>query len=140
MASFDDRPNVRKLRDIYPNLETLLKTLRERPGMFLGEPTIRGLRLFLAGFEFAEDFHEVPRESRFCGGFDTDAFEKWIESRYNPRRLSLRSYGLAEHLAGSDASGLDLWFAGTMSSKTTQTVDFRLLSLPKVTHPQPTRM
>ena len=78
--------------------------------MFLGHPTVRGLHLFLCGVGFAEDFHDLPAEARI-GGFDAKGFERWVELRYNPHRLSLNSFGLAAHLAGSDAAGLDQWFA-----------------------------
>jgi hypothetical protein len=77
--------------------------------MWLGGKSIRGLQMTLGGIEFAEDFHQVPTERRF-GGFDFAAFETWVEQTHNPERLSLRSFGLSAHLAGSDAGGFDLWF------------------------------
>lgn len=97
------------LRERYPDLPTLLSAIRLRPGMFLGHKTICGLHLLLSGFWFAEDLHELPEASRI-GGFDREGFERWVEARYNPRRLSLNSYSLAAHLAGAEEAGFDLWF------------------------------
>jgi hypothetical protein len=51
----------------------------------------------------------VPAEARI-GGFDYAGFERWVEARYNPRRLSLNSYSLAADLAGAEDAGFDLWF------------------------------
>lgn len=98
------------MRDRYPDMPTLLAAIRKRPGMFLGQQTIRGLHLFLCGIWFAEDFHTVPVDERIAG-FDYAAFERWVDSRYNPQRLSTNSFTLAEKLAGSGAAGFDTWFA-----------------------------
>jgi hypothetical protein len=98
------------LRDNYPDLPSLLAAIRQRPGMFLGHKTVFGLSLLLSGIMFAEDYHEIPGKARI-GGFDLEKFEKWVESEYNPQRLSHNSLSLAEHLAGSDAAGFDLWFS-----------------------------
>lgn len=100
---------MNKLREQYPNIPALLEAIRERPSMFLGEQTIGGLSLLLHGISFAEDIYEIPKEFRL-GDFDWADFEKWVESRCNLRRLSLNSFGLALHLAGSDLAGFDLWF------------------------------
>lgn len=83
--------------------------IHARPAMFLGEKTARGLDLFLGGIDFAEDFHGVPAEARMRG-FDRAGFERWVEARYNPRRLSLNSFSLASALAGGEEAGFDLWF------------------------------
>jgi hypothetical protein len=90
-------------------MPALLAAIRARPGMFLGRPTVSGLQLLLSGISIAEDYHEVPAEARI-GGFDAAGFERWVESRHNPHRLSLNSFSLAAHLAGSEAAGFDLWF------------------------------
>ena len=75
--------------------------------MFLGRPTVSGLHLFLSGIWFSEDFQTAHHR---LSGFDRTRFEQWIESRENPRRLSLSSFGLAAETAGSDAAGFELWF------------------------------
>jgi hypothetical protein len=97
------------LRDIYPDLPSLLDAIRKRPGMFLGHKTIFGLSLLLMGIQFAEEYHDVPETTRFKG-FDLPGFERWVESKYNPRRLSHNSRNLAEYLAGDEA-GFDMWFS-----------------------------
>lgn len=93
----------------YPDLPTLLAAIRMRPGMFLGHKSVHGLRLFLSGIEFAENFHGLAAADRM-GGFDATKFEQWVERRYNTERLSLNSFSLAAHFAESDAAGLDQWF------------------------------
>jgi len=97
------------IRDHYPDLPSLLADLRERPGMWLGKKTAYGLEMLVRGIEFAEEFHNVPAEAR-VGGFDFAEFEAWVERAYNPDRLTLRSFGMAVHAAGSEADGFDLWF------------------------------
>jgi hypothetical protein len=97
------------LRDMYPDFPSLLAAIRQRPGLFLGHKSAYGLQILLMGFEFAENYHGVPESSRL-GGFDHAKFEGWIVSKYNPDRLSHNSITLAEHVAGSDAAGFDLWF------------------------------
>ena len=96
------------LRSRYPDMVTLLSKIRERPGMFLGRPTISGLHLFLNGISFAEDYYSLKDR---ITGFDWDRFEQWIEHRFNPRKLSLGSFGLARENANDEESGFDLWFA-----------------------------
>lgn len=98
-----------ELRDRYPDIPTLLAAIRARPGMFLVCKTVSGLHMLLCGIGFAEDFHGIPETERI-GGFDREGFEQWVESRHNPRRLSLNSFGLAAYLAESEAAGFDLWF------------------------------
>jgi hypothetical protein len=98
------------LSEKYPDLPALLAAIQRRPGMFLGTQTIRGLHLFLYGIDFAEEFHAIS-EQACLGGFDMAAFESWVESRYNPQRLSLNSFSLAEYLERSDCPGWDLWFS-----------------------------
>ncbi len=93
----------------YPDLPTLLETIRLRPALYLGHKTIHGLSLFLSGIAFAEDFHGLPAEA-FIGGLDFVGFEEWVESRYNPRQLTHNSFSLAAYLAEGEEAGFDLWF------------------------------
>lgn len=78
--------------------------------MFLGRKTITGLSLFLWGVHFAEGFHAIP-EAECISGFDFQGFEAWVESRHNPQQISLNSFSLAAHIAGSDIAGFDLWLS-----------------------------
>ncbi len=96
-------------RERYPDLPTLLASVRQRPAMWLSRKSIRGLHLFLDGIRFAEAFHALAESARF-GGFDVPGFERWVAGRYNPRRLAHNSYSLAAELAGSEEGGFDLWF------------------------------
>lgn len=97
------------VREQVPDVPTLLAELRRRPGMWIGTKSIERLDQMLGGIDFAEDWHRIPAKARF-GGFDFTAFEVWVEHTYNPKRLSVRSFGLAATLAGSDTEGFDLWF------------------------------
>jgi hypothetical protein len=97
------------VREQVPDVPTLLGEVRRRPGMWIGTKSIERLNQMLGGIGFAEDWHRIPPEARF-GGFDFAAYEAWVERTYNPRRLTVRSFGLAVILAGSDAEGFDLWF------------------------------
>ena len=97
------------LRHRYPDMPTLLADIRARPDLFLGGRTIAGLNVLVGGIGLAEDFHQIPQADRF-GGFDFPAFERWVETRYNPHRLTLNSCSLAARLAGSEPAGFDLWF------------------------------
>jgi hypothetical protein len=97
------------VREQVPDVPTLLADLRRRPGAWIGTKSIERLNMMLGGIEFAEDWHRVRAEERF-GGFDFTAFETWVEQTYNPKRLSVRSFGLAAIIGGSDAEGFDLWF------------------------------
>ena len=96
-------------REQVPDVPALLSDLRRRPGVWIGQKSIERLNLMLGGIEFAENWHAIPAEARF-GGFDFKTFEAWVEQTYNPKKLSVRSFGLAAILAGSDAEGFDLWF------------------------------
>ena len=75
--------------------------------MRIGTKSIGLLHLMLGGIEFAEDWHRIPSAKRL-GGFDFAAFEAWVEQKYNPERLTVRSFGLAAIVAGSDAEGFDV--------------------------------
>jgi hypothetical protein len=97
------------IRAVVPDVPAFLADLRRRPGVWIGQKSIERLNIMLAGVELAEDWHAIPDNARF-GGFDFKAFEAWVEQTYNPGRLSVRSFGLAAILAGSDADGFDLWF------------------------------
>lgn len=98
-----------KPREEYPDIPSLLSAIRKHPAMFLGHKTTYGLGLWLNGIWFAEDLYEIPADTRF-GGFDRRAFERWVESRYNPSRLSRNSFSLAAQMAESESAGFDLWF------------------------------
>lgn len=100
---------VSRVREKIPDLQTMLAEIRLRPGMYLGTKSILAIDHQLMGIYFAEDFHKIPKNQRF-GGFDIEAFEKWVDETLNTERLSVRSMYLAYHVAGSDSAGFDLWF------------------------------
>ena len=89
------------LRDRYPDVPALLAAIRANPAMFLGRVSALRLGSLFDGIWLAEEFHRVPAADRI-GGFDQEAFEAWVEARYNPRRLTFRSFTLAVRRAGRE--------------------------------------
>jgi hypothetical protein len=54
----------------------LIERIRERPGMFLGRPTVNNLYMFLAGFSYA-------RKDDDAGDWEVLAgFGDWVQKRY----------------------------------------------------------
>ena len=96
-----------RVREHFPDMPALLAEVRRRPGMWMGRKSIWALSDMLAGISYAENFHEVPAEKRI-GGFDSDAFEKWVDLTYQSG--SCGSFRTAERIAGSDEAGFELWF------------------------------
>lgn len=98
-----------RLRDHFPTLHSYFAEVRRRPGMYLGQKSILALEHQLIGISFAEDLHDIPTSARF-DGFDIVAFENWVLTTFNTKRLSVRSFHLARLKTDSDAAGFDLWF------------------------------
>jgi hypothetical protein len=95
---------IRQIRD-WPSF---FEQIRRRPGMWLGRPSLKALHFLLLGIDLAESLYDVPETDRL-GGFPFPEFEKWADKRFNPRRLSIRSFGMARRMAGSDKAAFDLW-------------------------------
>ena len=89
---------------------TLLAEVRRRPGMYLGEPSLKALQHELDGIQWAEQLYAVPPERRLQG-FSFAAFERWFQEHLNPRRLSLNSFHMARCLTASDEAAFHLWFS-----------------------------
>ena len=100
----EDAP-IRQIKD-WPSF---LEQVRRRPGMWLGTTSIAGLHLLLQGFSLAEFVYDIPAE-KMLAGFPFEEFEKWADSRFNPRRLSINSFGMAGRLADSEEGAFTLWF------------------------------
>ena len=94
---------------IFKSFPDFLAAIREKPGMYTGGRSVNNLDLLLTGFHLAESQYAIPDAERL-GGFDFEAYEEWVARRYNPEHLSVRSYYLARHAAGSDEGGFLLWF------------------------------
>ncbi len=101
--------HAKKIRDVIPDLPSFFAEVRRLPGMCLGANDIRYLGQQLDGIQFAEDFHKIEPQHRI-GGFDFRTFEAWVTAKHNPKQLTLKSFGLAEYIAGSREAGFDLWF------------------------------
>ncbi len=78
--------------------------------MWLGSHSVSALHQQLLGIRLAEDIHRINPDDRIVGS-GLEQFEQWVEENFNPRRLTVRSYGLAREIAGDEAEGLDLWFS-----------------------------
>lgn len=88
-----------------------IEGLRKRPGMYLGKKSVSLFSAFLSGFRYAEEIHDQHWKNMDDGGFDWAQFEQYVFKKYNPRRLSVNSPGLAFILSGEkEEEGLDLWF------------------------------
>jgi hypothetical protein len=54
----------------------VLKKLRARPGMYIGEPSLTKLAAFLRGYDYAQfEFHAASADPFFL------SFQSWIEQR-----------------------------------------------------------
>jgi hypothetical protein len=83
----------------------LLGQFRQKPGMYLGSANLQALRMVLSGFEIAEMIYAVPESRRQeVNDFPWSDFESYVTERQNERRLTLRSFSLAQY----EAQGKDL--------------------------------
>ncbi len=94
-----------------PDYPSLLNEVRKRPQMYHGGKERSSILLdtFICGIQYSEAFHEIELDKRMSG-FDWECFERWVEEKCNPRRLTMRSFCLAEHLTQCESKGFDLWF------------------------------
>jgi hypothetical protein len=88
---------------------TYFEQIRRRPGMWLGQASLTALDNQIGGIELAERIHDVPRNMRL-GGFPWSDFEKWADERFNPNRLSIRSFSMALRITNSESEAFELWF------------------------------
>ena len=61
-------------------LYEILGKIREKPGMYIGKPSVNDLFMFIVGYEFARgelDIESTPWEDDFH-----ENFHSWIESRF----------------------------------------------------------
>ena len=77
--------------------------------MWLGEKSLSRFEAFLAGVSCAGYFYRVP-DDKCLAGFDFAAFQTWADSQFNPKRLSINPFGMAQRHAESDEAAFDLWF------------------------------
>jgi len=82
--------------------------VRQRPAMWLGAKSALALECVVQGIGLAEYFYHVSSDDAL-GGFDWNAFEKWVDAHQNPRRLSCRSFSLARMASTSPEEAFNLW-------------------------------
>ncbi|HLF96169.1 MAG TPA: hypothetical protein VI457_03415 [Methylococcaceae bacterium] len=87
----------------------LLGHIRKRPELWLNKRSPISLGTFYWGIKFSEKIYKVP-EIEWLSGFDFEAFERWVEYKYNPRKLTFNSMHLAVHLCESEETAFNKWF------------------------------
>ena len=87
----------------------LLEQIRRKPGNWLGQPSLIALNHFIGGIGVAESIHGIAKKKRL-GGFPWEEFEKWAHERFNPHRLSIRSFDMALRSTNSDEEAFSRWF------------------------------
>ncbi len=63
-----------------PDLYDLIRNIRKRPAMYLGQPTLSNLRTFLAGYTFARRQQGIPatdQEQTFA------EFPLWLQKEFS---------------------------------------------------------
>jgi hypothetical protein len=88
---------------------TLFENIRKRPEMWIDKKSPISLSTFIGGILFAENLYQVPKE-KCLSGFDFESFERWVENKYNPRKLTFNSRYLAVHLCESEEEAFYKWF------------------------------
>ncbi|MCU0543631.1 MAG: hypothetical protein MUE44_15870 [Oscillatoriaceae cyanobacterium Prado104] len=71
--------NVNKLDVKYEFFFDLLQRIKQRPGMYLGKPSITRLRAFLDGYEMARAELGLPDTEQQQ---QLEGFQEWIQERY----------------------------------------------------------
>ena len=95
----------------FSNFCTFIEEVRNKPQMYHGgeERNILLFSALISGIVLAEEYYGV--ENQVLTEFDWERFESWVEDRYNNRKLSFKSFTLANYLSESSEQGFDLWFS-----------------------------
>jgi len=89
---------------------SLLFVTRERPDLYLGSKTLKGLHYYIDGVFFAEHMYDIPRCKKMID-FDWARFEPWVQKEKNKKLGYYRSFGIAAKKTKSDEEAFDLWFS-----------------------------
>jgi hypothetical protein len=87
----------------------LLEEIRQRPSLWIGAKSPICLCVFIDGIKYAEHIHNIV-PGKCLAGFHFQEFEEWVESQFNPTRLTYSSFYLALHLNDSEEKAFDTWF------------------------------
>ena len=86
----------------------LLKELRVRYGVHIGEKSLKLLGVYLSGYVHAQlDLIPDFLKSQDLGWFE---FERFISDRYNPKKLTLNSFSLIRMQCESDEEAFDMFY------------------------------
>ena len=96
----------------FKDYPSLLNEIRSRPQLWHGgeERSVELLAAFLSGIRIGEELHEIPPSNRLRG-FDWEAFESWVETNFNAKKLTFNSFSLAAHFSRSQKEAFDLWYS-----------------------------
>lgn len=85
----------------------MLKVLRIRPEMYLGEKSLKALHHFVDGMILVCQLNHLPWLD-----FDFDEFDDWVRTNKAKHKRSMsRSFKTAQIQARTDTTGFDLWFS-----------------------------
>ena len=104
-----DIPSTAPIAQIH-DYPSLFHQVRMRPGMWFGEKSLSRFEAFLAGISCSEYFYRVA-DDRCLAGFDFEAFQNWANPQFNPDRLSINTFGMAQRHSDSDELAFDTWFS-----------------------------
>lgn len=88
------------------NLYNLLKEINQKPGLYIGSPSVSNLYMFLCGYEFSRQEQELEltaEEKEF------EQFQSWIQQRFNITTSASWAKIILLHSA-DERSGFDLFF------------------------------
>jgi hypothetical protein len=84
-----------------------LRILRDRPAMYLGSKTLKGLLYFVEGIRWAEYMYSVRSSDRLVD-FNWHRFEPWLQIRL--QKQFKRSFLWALEMTKTEEEAFDLWF------------------------------
>lgn len=89
--------------------KTFFKSFSERPSMYLGETSLKLLRVFINAIHMTENLHDIPTNKSLLPG-DLGEFENWL-ARHNKNYCGATlSYGLAMRKSqNNDKEAFNLW-------------------------------
>lgn len=88
------------------NFKEILQKIHQKPGMYLGAPSISALQMFLGGYLFARQEQNLaltPEEQEF------EQFQGWVQQRFQVRATVSWAKVILLH-AADERSGFELFF------------------------------
>lgn len=95
-----------KPKDISPDVRELLKKLKARPAVFLGNENISKFAAFIDGMNIYRLFFDKDSERVFI----PDGFNEYVAERYGICQTPLDSFGLVQKDEPDESAALFKWF------------------------------